>query len=83
MAIDWFDHRDLNIKDATMPDDGIEIAELNLAAMNFGVIGNMEGKKHWCADPEVNLLNEYKRYSYRLTLSQCDHFSFQIPEPEH
>jgi len=34
-------------------------------------------------DPEVNLLNEYKNYIYRLILSQCYHFSFQILEPGH
>lgn len=35
------------------------------------------------ADPEVNLLNEYKNYIYRLILGQCYHFSFQILEPGH
>lgn len=34
-------------------------------------------------DPELNLLNEYKSYIYRLILSQCYHFSFQILEPGH
>ncbi|MGO4875084.1 hypothetical protein ACEN2P_00655 [Pedobacter psychrotolerans] len=45
--------------------------------------GMAKAKSVGGADPEVNLLNEYKNYIYRLILSQCYHFSFQILEPEH
>ena len=45
--------------------------------------GMAKGRSTNGPDQEVNLLNEYKNYIYRLILSQCYHFSFQILEPEH
>ena len=45
--------------------------------------GMAKGQSIGGADQEVNLLNEYKNYIYRLILSQCYHFSFQILEPGH
>lgn len=45
--------------------------------------GMAKGQSVGGADQDVNLLNEYKNYIYRLILSQCYHFSFQILEPGH
>jgi len=45
--------------------------------------GMAKAKSVGGTDQDVNLLNEYKNYIYRLILSQCYHFSFQILEPGH
>lgn len=45
--------------------------------------GMARGESTDGTDQEVNLIKEYKNYIYRLILSQCYHFSFQILEPGH
>jgi len=43
--------------------------------------GMAKGQNVDGTEPEANLINEHKNYIYRLILSQCYHFSFQILEP--
>lgn len=45
--------------------------------------GMAKGQNVDGTDPAANLIHEYKSYIYRLILSQCYHFSFQILEPGH